>query len=104
MDDRLDKSLLAAAVSDIAPAGFFTKRGRGDFTTDVYDEHRRQRAELVREFQDSRLVASGLVEPDMVKSALYEPSSSDVGLFDVESIVVAERWLRSAESLGSLAH
>ncbi|GAA1486475.1 asparagine synthase-related protein [Brachybacterium fresconis] len=104
MDDRLDKSLLAAAVSDIAPAGFFTKRGRGDFTTDVYDEHRRQRAELVREFQDSRLVDSGLVEPDMVKSALYEPSSSDVGLFDVESIVVAERWLRSAESLGSLAH
>ncbi|GAA1532318.1 hypothetical protein GCM10009691_05090 [Brevibacterium picturae] len=98
MDDRLEKSLLASAVSDLSPPGFFDKRGRSDFTTDVYDEHRRQRVELVRQFNESRLMETDLVDPDIVKSTLYEPNSADVGLFDVENIVVAERWLRSVEA------
>lgn len=95
--ESLDKPLLAAAVGRAASPDFYRKRGRSDFTSDIYAEHKRRRATLAQEFGTSLLVDEGLVDPAVI-SAIFEPPSSDVGLLDVERIVTAERWLRSAHA------
>lgn len=94
VDDRLDKPLLAAAVGRSAPPGFFNKRGRSDFTTDIYAEHRRRRRQLVEVFEDSALAEAGLIDAHKARAMVLEPASADVGLIGVERIATAERWLR----------
>lgn len=90
-----DKPLLAAAVGSDAPHDFYRKRRRGDFTTDVHVEHGKRRRALFDEFSESALADLGIVDHTAVRAAVYEPSSTDLGLFDAEHIVTAERWLRS---------
>ncbi|MFI7450084.1 asparagine synthase-related protein [Nonomuraea sp. NPDC049714] len=97
LSDSVDKPLLAAALNRIAPSGFYDKRGRGDFTSDIYAEHRNRRDRLLTEFRDSRLVERGLVERDQIEPALLEPPASDIGLLELEKLVTSERWLRAVD-------
>lgn len=95
-----DKPLLAAAIGNAALPDFYAKRGRSDFTSDIYAEHRRRRGALAEEFESCLLAEHDLVERPTIVSVVYEPSSNDVGLLDVERIATAERWLRGVHAMG----
>ncbi|MEV8636250.1 asparagine synthase-related protein [Streptosporangium sp. NPDC051023] len=97
ISDSVDKPLLAATLDHIAPRGFYDKRGRGDFTSDIYAEHQSRRDQLLTEFKDSRLVERGIVERDRIEPVLVEPAAADVGLLELEKLVTAERWLRAVD-------
>ncbi|MBE3015299.1 hypothetical protein IL992_39975 [Microbispora sp. NEAU-D428] len=97
ISDSVDKPLLAATMHGIAPSGFYDKRGRGDFTSDIYAEHQTRRGKLLIEFKDSRLVERDLVERDQIEPILAEPAASDIGLLELEKLVTAERWLRGVD-------
>lgn len=95
MDETVDKPLLAATMSQVVPASFFDKRPRGDFTADVYVEHSGRKESLLREFRSSRLGDLGIVDTAKLRPYISAPSMADVGLLELESCVVGERWLRS---------
>ncbi|MFF4122837.1 asparagine synthase-related protein [Microbispora rosea] len=97
ISDSVDKPLLAATMNGIAPSGFYDKRGRGDFTSDIYAEHRARRDKLLVEFKDSCLVERDLVQRDLIEPILAEPAASDIGLLEIEKLVTAERWLRGVD-------
>ena len=98
LDAREDKRLLAEAVAPFMPRELFAKRDRGDFTADIYAEHRRRRHDLVAGFATARLADLGLVDPHRLLPHLESPALADVGLLELERVVGAERWLRAIDN------
>lgn len=103
LSDCVDKPMLAAAMRPLMPLDLFLKQGRGDFTTDIYEEHRRRRKELSRFFDESVLADHGLIDLPRLRPHLNAPSAADIGLIDLEAVVSAERWLRAADGCTPLS-
>jgi asparagine synthase (glutamine-hydrolysing) len=91
------KPLLAAARPAAMALDYFTRADKGDYTAEVFAQHRAL-TPMVRElFADGSALADlGLVDPAAVLRHLDAYSITGDTHTDLDGIALAERWLRSA--------
>ncbi len=90
------KPLLAAARPDAMPMDFFTRRDKGDYTAETFEQHRAVTPLLRELFADgSALEDLGLISAERVLRSVNEYSTDGTALRDLDQLAFAERWLRS---------
>ncbi|WP_176955741.1 asparagine synthase-related protein [Sinosporangium album] len=91
------KPLLAAARPSAMSLDYFTRPDKGEYTAEVFAQHQAIKPVLRRLFAEgSALEDLGLVSAEHVLRSSDEFTTSGAGYADLDNIVIAERWLRSA--------
>jgi asparagine synthase (glutamine-hydrolysing) len=91
------KPLLAAARPAEMSLEYFTRRDKGDYSREVFEQHQALKPLLKDLFSDgSALADAGLVSQDRVLRAINEFSIDGSAYTELEYFAFAERWLRSA--------
>ncbi|MGV9315021.1 asparagine synthase-related protein [Streptomyces sp. NPDC003691] len=89
------KPVLAAALRGTVPDYVLDRTTKSHFTMDVYEGRRRNLATVRAMFEESRLVARGLVDPSEVRRALTGAMPDPMLMAPLEKTIALEAWLRS---------
>lgn len=93
------KPLLAAARPGSMSLEYFTRRDKGDYTAEVFEQHQALKQALKELFADgSRLEDLGLVFPGRILRSISDFSATGVSYTELAYIAFAERWLRSVDA------
>lgn len=93
---RPAKPLLAAARPPGMSLDYFTRPDKGDYTAEVFAQHRAVKPVLRRLFADgSALEDLGLISAERVLRMNDRYAIDGTAYTDLDNIMIAERWLRS---------
>lgn len=93
------KPLLTTAMRGIVPDDVLARRDKGEFSAEMYRGLRHNRAGFLALCEDSRLAALGLVDVDVLRSALRTPHPETRQVIPLEHTVTCETWLRSRDTV-----
>ncbi|MFC9249925.1 asparagine synthase-related protein [Amycolatopsis thailandensis] len=91
---RRYKPLLVEAMRGIVPPPILGRTTKGEFSADSEIGLRANLPTLMKLFEDSALVARGLVDPDAVRRYLITPRAVGVTTFPLLALLGCELWLR----------
>ncbi|MEU3602705.1 asparagine synthase-related protein [Streptomyces sp. NPDC006798] len=98
------KPVLAAALRGTVPDYVLDRTTKSHFTMDVYEGRRRNLESIRAMFEDSRLVARGLVDAKAVRRVLTGVMPDPMLAGPFEKTIALEAWLRSVpERIGPRA-
>ncbi|MFE0423448.1 asparagine synthase-related protein [Streptomyces sp. NPDC058953] len=89
------KPVLAAALRGTVPDYVLDRTTKSHFTMDVYEGRRRNLGAIRAMFEDSRLVARGLVDGAAVRRVLTDVMPDPLLTGPFEKTIALEAWLRS---------
>ncbi|KIH99641.1 hypothetical protein LP52_05075 [Streptomonospora alba] len=90
------KPLLAAARPPTMSLDYFTRRDKGDYTAEVFDQHRALNTRIGELFADGSLLEDmGLVDPRAVLESAQRFSITGREYTDLAYLAFAEEWVRS---------
>ncbi|RMI43655.1 asparagine synthetase B family protein [Actinomadura harenae] len=99
--DRVDltryKPVLSEALRGLVPAPFLGRTTKSEYSAEAYRALRRNRADLLSLFEDSRLARRGLVDLDALRRALTVPPPTALAFVPLVSTVACEVWARSIQ-------
>ncbi|WP_316669454.1 asparagine synthase-related protein [uncultured Propionibacterium sp.] len=93
--EGVGKPLLSAALHDVVPHDFFSRRDKGEYSNDLYSEFGRRRERVREFFSESALADLGLIDADGIRALIDRGIQQNTDLFDLERITEVERWTRS---------
>jgi asparagine synthase (glutamine-hydrolysing) len=91
------KPLLAAAMRGVVPEPVLRRTTKDHFGHEWQDGLRRSRRTLAAWAEDSRLVAAGLADGDVLRRALLSPQLLMGSIAELETTLGVESWLRGLE-------
>jgi asparagine synthase (glutamine-hydrolysing) len=104
VEDRLVsgefKPVLRRAVHGIVPQEILQRRSKGEFSAEAFRGMRHNRARLLELCDDLRLAELGLVDADVLRTALLSPKPDFRHLVPYEATLACEGWLRSVHGAG----
>jgi asparagine synthase (glutamine-hydrolysing) len=90
------KPLLAAARPDSMSLDYFTRRDKGDYTAEVFEQHRALRPTIRDLFGNGSMLEDlGLVHPERIMRSISDFSATGGSYTELVYIAFTERWLRS---------
>lgn len=90
------KPLLAAARPDSMSLDYFTRRDKGDYTAEVFEQHRALRPTIRDLFGNGSMLEDlGLVRPEDIMRSISDFSATGGSYTELIYIAFTERWLRS---------
>ncbi|WP_020670105.1 asparagine synthase-related protein [Amycolatopsis nigrescens] len=91
------KPLTVAAMRGVLPDELLRRNTKGTPTVDEYQGYRRNRADVLALWEDSRLVRLGLVDAGRIRAACTAPDPYDVRQTAVLDTAAVELWLRAVQ-------
>ena len=92
------KPLLAAAMRDLVPARVLHRTTKDHCGVEWQQGLRTHRRDLAGWAEDSRLVAAGVADEELLRRALLSPGLLRGGSAELEATLGAEAWLRDLEA------
>ncbi|MER7580186.1 asparagine synthase-related protein [Kitasatospora sp. NPDC097691] len=90
------KPLLVDAMRGSVPDDILDRSDKGEFSAELFEGLRRNRAAFLAMCERLRLAELGLVNPAVLRTALISPSPESRHLTPFQSTVACENWLRTA--------